>query len=172
MPSVMAAAMNSADASNSFSPFTLVKRELERIQISRGILQMRLSVMELGRFTAKGSGGEPGSTSIILFGLRERNGGIETELGMPAERLSPRRSRGEHRGNAVSLCVRRSESFDLFRGGGHFVRFRLLGDDHVLDLVVGGLGDDLLVHEIELGLVGPAIDDLLGVGVPDAGEFL
>src|SRR5215831_7621646 len=51
MPSVIAAAMNSADASNSFAPFALLKRELERIQISRGMLRMRLSVMELGRFT-------------------------------------------------------------------------------------------------------------------------
>jgi len=51
MPSVIAAAMNSADASNSFAPFALLKWELERIQISKGMLRMRLSVMELGRFT-------------------------------------------------------------------------------------------------------------------------
>ncbi len=43
--------MNSAEASNSFSPFTLLKRPLERIHISRGMLKIRMSVMELGRFT-------------------------------------------------------------------------------------------------------------------------
>ena len=54
--------MNSAEASNSFSPFTLVKRLLERIQISRGMLKMRISVMELGRFTLLGrSRGQPES---------------------------------------------------------------------------------------------------------------
>ena len=47
----MAAAMNSAEASNSFSPLTLLKRGLDKIQISNGMLAMRISVMELGRFT-------------------------------------------------------------------------------------------------------------------------
>ena len=46
--------MNTAEASNSFSPFTLLKRLLEIIQISRGMLAMRISVMELGRFTLLG----------------------------------------------------------------------------------------------------------------------
>src|SRR3954465_2608647 len=53
----MAAAMNKADAKISFAPCTLLKWELERIQTSKGILQMRLSVMELGRFTLGDSGG-------------------------------------------------------------------------------------------------------------------
>ena len=44
--------MNRAEASNSYSPVWLLKRVLERIQISRGMLKMRISVMELGRFTA------------------------------------------------------------------------------------------------------------------------
>src|SRR3981081_1098193 len=52
MPSVIEAAMNKAEASNSFSPLVLVKRALERIHISKGMLKMRISVMELGRFTA------------------------------------------------------------------------------------------------------------------------
>src|SRR5262252_998850 len=60
MPSVIAAAMNNADASNSFAPCVLLKCEPERIQTSRGILQMRLNVMEFGRFTLQeGSGGRP-----------------------------------------------------------------------------------------------------------------
>jgi hypothetical protein len=50
----MEAAMNSAEANNSFSPVTLLKRPLERIHISRGMLKMRISVMELGRFTLLG----------------------------------------------------------------------------------------------------------------------
>ena len=37
--------MKSADASNSFSPCTLLKRLLERSQINSGMLTMRLSVM-------------------------------------------------------------------------------------------------------------------------------
>jgi hypothetical protein len=45
MPSVIEAAMKSAEASSSFSPCTLVKRLLDRIQISTGTLKMRLSVM-------------------------------------------------------------------------------------------------------------------------------
>src|SRR5271169_3907591 len=50
----MEAAMNRAEASNSLSPFTLLKRPLERIHISRGMLKIRMSVMELGRFTRLG----------------------------------------------------------------------------------------------------------------------
>src|SRR5260370_26071798 len=50
----MEAAVKSADASNSFSPCTLLNRTLERIHISRGMLKMRISVMELGRFTRVG----------------------------------------------------------------------------------------------------------------------
>jgi hypothetical protein len=41
---------------------------------------------------------------------------------------------------------------------------RLLGDHHALDLVVGGLGHDLLRHEVFLAVIGPAVDDFLRVG--------
>src|SRR6266568_8646720 len=51
MPSVMDAPRNSAAASNSFSPFTLENRPLDSTQISTGMLRIRMSVMELGRFT-------------------------------------------------------------------------------------------------------------------------
>ena len=72
MPSVIADAMNNADASSSFSPVALLKRELERIQISKGMLAMRVNVMELGRFTRTYS-----STAqvklIMLPAGRERN---------------------------------------------------------------------------------------------------
>src|SRR5262249_21333419 len=61
MPSVIDAAMNKAEASNSFSPVMLEKWLLDRIQIKRGMLQMRLSVMELGRFTATDSHAVPGN---------------------------------------------------------------------------------------------------------------
>jgi hypothetical protein len=74
MPSVQAAAMNTAEASNSFSPFWLLKRLLEIIQISRGMLAMRISVMELGRFTLRnGSRDRPEVQLIILHGSGERN---------------------------------------------------------------------------------------------------
>jgi len=43
--------MNSAEARSSFSPPVFWKRLVDRIQISSGMLKMRVSVMELGRFT-------------------------------------------------------------------------------------------------------------------------
>src|ERR1700728_205979 len=71
----MEAAMNSAEASNSFSPLTLLKWLLERIHISRGMLKIRISVMELGRFTLRGSPvASRNLVLIILLGKRERNG--------------------------------------------------------------------------------------------------
>src|SRR5262252_3118064 len=48
----------------------------------------------------------------------------------------------------------------------------LLGDDVILDLVVGGLGQDLLLHQLVLPLVGAVLDDLLGVGVSDTRDAL
>jgi hypothetical protein len=57
MPSVMAAAMNKAEASNSRSPenapFATLKRALDRIHMSKGMQRIRISVMELGRFTLR-----------------------------------------------------------------------------------------------------------------------
>ena len=50
MPSVMDAAINRAEAKSSFCPSKLLKRLVESIQISSGMLKIRLSVMELGRF--------------------------------------------------------------------------------------------------------------------------
>ena len=51
MPSVIAAAINKAEANSSCHPSKLLKRLVVSIQISSGMLQIRLSVMELGRFT-------------------------------------------------------------------------------------------------------------------------
>ena len=51
MPSVIAAAINTAEANSSFVPSKLLKRLVVSIQISSGMLKIRLSVMELGRFT-------------------------------------------------------------------------------------------------------------------------
>src|SRR6185437_17072899 len=53
MPSVIEAAMNSAEARISFSPFALLSRLVDRTHMSSGIIQMRINVMELGRFTRK-----------------------------------------------------------------------------------------------------------------------
>jgi hypothetical protein len=47
---------------------------------------------------------------------------------------------------------------------------RLGGDDLGADLSVGRLGNDLLVHEIRLGLVRPAVNDLLRIDVADSGQ--
>jgi hypothetical protein len=46
----------------------------------------------------------------------------------------------------------------------------LLGDDLVLDLVVGRLRDDALLHQLVLALVRPARDDFGGIGLADAGS--
>src|SRR5205807_8191237 len=75
MPSVIDAAMNRAEASSSFSPVALEKRLLERIQIRRGMLKMRISVMELGRFTAQSGFRRANRNAclIILQRYRERN---------------------------------------------------------------------------------------------------
>src|SRR6266566_4041762 len=48
----------------------------------------------------------------------------------------------------------------------------LVGDDLVADLLVGRFGDDLLLPQLVLGLVGTARDDLLRVGVADPGQRL
>ena len=45
-----------------------------------------------------------------------------------------------------------------------------MGDDLVLDLIIGGLGNNLLGDKIALGVVRTAIDDLLAVSVADPGK--
>src|SRR5271155_5079438 len=47
-------------------------------------------------------------------------------------------------------------------------RLLLLGNDQVFDLVVRGLWNDLLLHQVGLLCIGAAINDLLGVGGTDA----
>src|SRR5882757_10519179 len=46
----------------------------------------------------------------------------------------------------------------------------LLGDDLVLDAVIGLLRDDVLVHQIVLALVGTPRDDLGRIRLADAGQ--
>src|SRR5262249_1546452 len=48
----------------------------------------------------------------------------------------------------------------------------LLGDDVVRDLVVGGLGGDLLLHEFILPSIWPVLDNLLRVGLADPWQGL
>jgi hypothetical protein len=55
----MDAAINRIEASSSFSPFELVKRLVERTHMSSGMLHIRVSVMEFGRFTGKAWPGGP-----------------------------------------------------------------------------------------------------------------
>jgi len=63
-----------AEASNSLAPCSLLKWLEDKIQISRGMLQMRTSVMELGRFTARlGRLPEGYRNSIRLSSTVERN---------------------------------------------------------------------------------------------------
>src|ERR1700733_492821 len=159
----MEAAMNRAEASSSFSPFTLLNRPLESIHISRGMLKIRMSVMELGRFTLQGAPvASRNPVLIMLHGQRERNASKVPGIN--------HRGQGAHRGffyepvlSVVSL---------LLRGGHHRSRFGLLGDDHVFDLVVSCLGDDFLLHKFVLGPVGAAVDDFLRVSVADSWKLL
>ena len=48
----------------------------------------------------------------------------------------------------------------------------MLGDDLILDAVVGLLGDDSAADELVFAGVGATIEDALGVGVADAREGL
>src|SRR5580700_3052679 len=100
MPSVIDAAINRAEASSSFSPPVLSKRLVERIQISSGILQMRVSVMELGRFTGPlgdrmpGTNARTSDTRIILHHeqrkqCRNRAKGQTTKKLLPRSRRPP-----------------------------------------------------------------------------------
>src|ERR1700694_5409176 len=49
---------------------------------------------------------------------------------------------------------------------------RLLGDDFLFDFVVRCPENDVLVHQIQLGAIRAPVDDLLRIGVPDAGKWL
>src|SRR5712691_956450 len=59
-----------------------------------------------------------------------------------------------------------------FRDRGLFLAGGLLGDDLVLDALVGRLGHDLLRDQLVLSLVRAVLDDLLRVGLPDARQRL
>src|ERR1700732_2912037 len=49
---------------------------------------------------------------------------------------------------------------------------RLLGDDFLFDFVVRCAGNDVFVHQIQLSAIRAPVDDLLRIGVPDAGKCL
>src|ERR1700751_1105445 len=73
--------MNSAEASNSFSPCALPKRLVDRIQISSGMQRIRTNVMGLGKFTGGRRGlssGRP-KTSVNLIILHGASGKQWTE---------------------------------------------------------------------------------------------
>src|ERR1700728_366603 len=157
MPSVMEAAMNIAEASSSLAPCSLLKWLEDKIQISRGILQMRINVMELGRFTAAQqlSRRRPERDSIILHAAGERNkgkGSLCTEILKRFCAENPRQ---------LFWCGRS-------RGAG----LRLLGDDLIFDFVVRGLGNNFLLHEVKLRAIGTAGNDLLRVGVSNSRQGL
>src|SRR5882724_6354679 len=119
----MEAAINRAAARISFSPLMLVKRELDSTQMSTGMLRMRTSVMELGRFTCWG----PQSRRVGLVRLCSSRKGEATRgylRGIPSSRKG-----GEKWGTPEVL---RSVLRRVFVGG------RLMGDDLILNLLVGG----------------------------------
>src|SRR5438876_10780092 len=85
MPSVMEAAMNSTTASSSFSPLMAVNRVLDSTQMSTGMLRMRTSVMEFGRFTRLRGPGQAGLVRLCACGkgeaMRERVTPVQHESG-------------------------------------------------------------------------------------------
>src|SRR5215469_166689 len=83
MPSVIAAAMKITEANNSLSPEMPLKRGLRRIHISKGMLKMRINVMELGRFTLRGSGGRP----VTNFDYAPRARGTQCRIRDPGTGL-------------------------------------------------------------------------------------
>lgn len=71
MPSVMEARMNTAEARISRSPVrSVAKRGVQSIQIRSGIAAMRVSVMELGRFTRRKQDREADSSIILYIGIQ------------------------------------------------------------------------------------------------------
>jgi len=93
---------------------------------------MRISVMELGRFTAAQQmfpGEWPEDSLIILHGGGERN---------------HRKPWLRHEGSQLDFRIE-VRGLDLFWSRRHGSRLRLLGDDLILDLVVSRLRDDLFV---------------------------
>src|SRR5438876_7526316 len=137
----MEAAMNSAEASNSFSPLALGNRLLESTQMSTGIMQIRISVMEFGRFTCKDPLRETsrGDTRLSSSGICESNGA-----------LGPR-------------------NLFLLRRFGRCHRAPV-SDDLVFDLLVSGFWHDFPGHQIAFCPVRPSVNDLLCVFLANTGE--
>jgi hypothetical protein len=118
---------------------------------------MRISLMEFGRFTA---------SQIQQNKECPRRG--------PADNLIMLHDEGEgnhqkvHGFNAV-VCTRNgyglAYSFGRSRRRGSL---RLFGDDLVLNFLVGGLRNNFLVHQVELGPIRPSRDDFLRISVADA----
>src|SRR3954468_12026967 len=160
--------MNTSDASNSFSPCTLLKRALERIHISKGMLSIRVSVMDLGRFTtrqAAGAGNHFDYPPLV-------NGTQWTEGLIPRGETGSRTVTGFGSNIGDFAPDGGVRGHWLFRGRGHLVSFRLFRDDHVLDLVVGCLRNDLLANKVNFSAIRPAIDDFLRIGIAYTGQFL
>src|SRR5882757_7650207 len=117
----MEAAMKMAEASNSFSPVTLLNRPLERTHISRGMLKIRISVMELGRFTLRGGFRKD------QFDYPPRQKGTQCTIGLRWRRTrSSAQQRPPSRARAPGAkrifpdeCVRGHVDFLLFRRRRH-----------------------------------------------------
>src|SRR5215475_1174771 len=91
MPSVMDAAINIADARISCSPLKPANRALERTQMSSGMQQIRISVMELGRFTRSVGRGSPRRLNYApVDSIRQRQAGEQC----PTLELPNRREKG------------------------------------------------------------------------------
>src|SRR4029077_6577707 len=170
----MEAAMNNAEASSSFSPVTLLKRLLDKIHISRGMLKIRISVMELGRFTLLGWVRRPIGIQFDYAPRREgtqsrRKGKLDETRVASLSSKTVRQNSEVHR--LVPVFSReRKDGWLLRTGASPIQRLLLLGDDFIFDLVVSGLGNNLLLHQIRLGFIGAAVDDLLRIGCANAGQ--
>ena len=66
----------------------------------------------------------------------------------------------------LKLQKSRPESFRL---RAHGVGLWLMSDDLIFDFFVGGLRDDFLVNQIELGAIGTSGNDFLRISIADAG---
>ena len=134
---------------------------------------MRISVMELGRFTAtrEVSGRAPELKLIILHGAGEGNG--QSFKASRFQGFNVARFQGYKASNhdddpggfhfeTVKPCSFETLLFGLLRRRcGSW--FRLLGDDLVFDLVVSRLRNNLPAHQISLHFIWTPIHDFLRI---------
>src|SRR5207244_2916504 len=90
--------------------------------------------------------------------MLQREGGSNARLLAGNSQSSQNRRKAGH-SEAVRSVLRR-----VFVGG------RLMGDDLIFNLLVGGSGNNLTSPQIALGAIGAAVSNLLSVLVADGGR--